>query len=94
MMEWLDTTSKNIGMSAYASDNMEGSSTRILVRQVVEGREVFPCSDNNSGSRLCGTSSSLSPRSFIHKSDVCISEACIKVRSPDLLFVSRKCQSF
>ena len=46
---------------------MEGISTRIVVRQVVEGRQVFPCSDNNNGSSLCGTSSGLSPQSLRDK---------------------------
>ena len=73
---------------------MEGISVGMPVRQDVEGRQVFPCSDNNSGSSLYGTSLGLSPQSFRDKSDGCISEAFIRVRSPDLLFVSYKCQSF
>eukprot|EP00253_Pinus_taeda_P013128 PITA_13128 len=64
MMERLDPTSKNTGMNASASDNMEGSSAGIPVRHSVEGRQVFPCSDTNNGSSSCGTSSGLSPESL------------------------------
>ena len=94
MMECLDPTGKNNGMTASASDNMEGSSAGMPVRQAVEGCQVFPCPDSNSGSSLCGTSSGLSPQSLRDKSDGCISEASIKVRSLDLLFVPYKVSKF
>jgi len=76
IMERLDPSSKNNGASA--SDNMEGSSAGMPVRQAVEGRQVFPCSDSNNGSSSCGTSSGLSPQSLRDKSDGCINEASIK----------------
>ena len=94
MMECLDPTGKKNGINAFAFDNMEGSSAGMPVRQAVEGCQVFPCPDSNSGSSLCGTSSGLSPQSLRDKSYGCISEASIKVRSHDLLFLPYKCQSF
>ena len=60
MMEFLDPNGKNNGMTTSASDNMEGILTRMTVIHALEGRQVFPCSENNNGSSLCGTSSGLS----------------------------------
>ena len=95
MMDCLDPTGKNYGMNSSASDNiLERISKGMPVIQAIEGCPVFPCSNNNSGSNLCGTSSGLIPQSLRDKSDGCISEAFIKVRSHDLLFVPYKCQSF
>ena len=36
---------------------MEGSSARMPIRQAIEGRQFFPCSDNNNGDL---------PMSFVH----------------------------
>jgi len=83
----LDPATKNNGMTASASDNMEGSSAGMPVRQAVEGSQVFPCSDSNSGSSSHGTSSGLSPQPLREKSVCCLNAASIKVRSPDLFCV-------
>jgi len=74
----LDPATKNNGMTASASDNMEGSSAGMPVRQAVEGRQVFPCSDSNSGSSSHGTSSGLSPQPLREKSVCCLNAASIK----------------
>eukprot|EP01018_Ginkgo_biloba_P035755 Gb_16911 [translate_table: standard] len=83
MMERLDASGKNNGITTSVSGDMEGSSAVTPVRPDVEVSEGPMCPNSSSGSSSCGASSGLSTvpmQPVIDESDSCIDVASVKVK--------------